>query len=48
MDAGKQIWVVGNPKDYLDVIDVLHGTPYSTHELKAEDYGLAKRLLEAR
>ena len=48
IDAGKQIWIVGNPKDYLDVIDALHGTPYSSHELKAEDRAMARRMLEAR
>lgn len=47
-DAGKQIWVVGYPKDYLDVISALHGTPYSAHTLSAKDEAAARMLLEAR
>lgn len=46
--AGKQIWVVGGPQDYLDVLKVLHGTPYSTHVLSASDSALAQYLLTAR
>ncbi|MBQ1256804.1 MAG: hypothetical protein IIX93_05985 [Clostridia bacterium] len=48
MDAGKQIMIVGGPEEYLETLKILHGTPYSTHDLSVNNKDLAYRLIEAR
>lgn len=48
MDAGKQIMIVGGPEEYLETLKILHGTPYSTHNLSVQNKDLAYRLIEAR
>ena len=48
MDAGKQIMIVGSCEEYLETLKILHGTPYSTHDLSVKNKSLAYRLIEAR
>lgn len=46
--SGKQMMIVGRPQDYLDVLGVLHGTPYGNFGLDARDCDLAQKLIAAR
>lgn len=47
-DSGKHSWIVGSPQDYLDVLNVLHGTPYGSFWLDASERELAQKLIDAR
>ena len=46
--AGKGAWVVGTPKDALDVIGELHNNPYINFGLDAGQKSLIQTLLEAK
>ena len=46
--AGKQMWIIENARDYLDVISELHGTPYGSFGLDADNRALAQQLIDAR
>ena len=48
LDAGKQIKIEGVPRDYLQTLGALHGTPYYAYDLPASQKELAHRLIEAR
>ncbi len=48
LDAGKLIMIEGVPKDYMDVITALHGTPFVRHEMSVKDKGFALQMIEAR
>lgn len=46
--AGKQMMIVGGPRDYLDVLGELHGTPYGSFGFKASERDFAEKLINAR
>lgn len=46
--AGKNSWICGDPKDYLAVLDGIHGTPYFTYSLDTSKKALAEKLIQAR
>ncbi|MBR5289151.1 MAG: hypothetical protein IKU34_11285 [Clostridia bacterium] len=46
--AGKGMMICGGPKDFLDVLDQIHGTPYARLEIKNSERELVKRVLDAR
>ncbi len=46
--AGKQMWIVGGPKDFLDVLAQVHGSPYFTYALSKKDRDFADALIRAR
>lgn len=46
--AGKQMWIVGGPKDYLDVLGEIHGSPYACFGIDAKDADFARKLIDAR
>ena len=46
--SGKQMWIVGSTKNYLDVLGELHSTPYASFWLDAKDRALAETLINAR
>lgn len=48
LDAGKLIMIEGTNKDYLDVISVLHGTPYVNRAMSVKDKDVALQMIEAR
>jgi len=46
--AGKRMWIVGSPEDYLSVLGELHGSPYGNFGLDAGQRDLAEKLIGAR
>ena len=46
--AGKLMMINCDPADYLKVLDVLHGEPYTIHYLKKTERDLAQILIDAR
>lgn len=46
--AGKGMWIVGGPKDYLEALDALHGTPYFACSLPESERNFAQTILNAR
>ena len=46
--AGKGMWIVGGPKDYLEALDALHGTPYFACSLPESERDFAQTILNAR
>lgn len=46
--SGKRMWIVGTPRNYLDVLGEIHGTPYGTFGLDISDLALAGTLIDAR
>ena len=46
--SGKGMMIVGSPRDYLEVLWEIHGTPYSVHFLPASQRELAMELINAR
>lgn len=46
--AAKNYWLCGSPEDYLKVLSAVHGTPYYTCCLSADEDSLAEELLSAR
>ncbi len=47
-NSGKQMMIVGKPKDYLDVLGELHGTPYGNFGFNVRDRSFAESLINAR
>ncbi len=46
--AGKRMVIEGSPQEFLDALDVLHGSPYARHWLPQKEAELAQKLLLAR
>ena len=46
--AGKLNVILGTPKEYLDVLSEIHGTPFSIHKLGKANIDIARKISEAR
>ena len=46
--AGKGMMICGSAKDYLEVLEKLHGTPYAKLEIPNSEHDLVQRVLNAR
>ncbi len=47
-DSGKQMMINGSAKDFLGVLEVVHGSPYSIQGFSKNDMDFAKKVLAAR
>jgi hypothetical protein len=46
--AGKEIMIIGSPREYMDTLSVLHGTPYTSQWFGFNDKAAAEELINAR
>ena len=46
--SGKGMMICGGPKDFLDVLAQIHGTPYAKLEIANSERELVRRVLDAR
>ncbi len=48
MGSGKRVMIEGEPEDFLEVLEQLHGTPYFRHVIPGEKRELADSVINAR
>ena len=48
LDAGKQIMILGTAEEFLEVVDVLHGSPYVIQTFDPDQRELMEKVLKAR
>lgn len=46
--AGKLNVILGTPKEYLDVLSEIHGTPFSIHKFDRANIDIARKIIDAR